>query len=123
MTKTIGVAKLRKLGACHSQVDKFKEIFGNKPVAVTVELCVAHAQDFNWDWAANNLLTAPAKTEYSRVVASARSEYNRVVAPARSEYDRVAAAARSEYNRVVAPALAEYDRVVAAAWATAYLNQ
>ena len=72
MTRTISVAKLRKLGACQLQVDKFNKIFGNKPVAVTVELCVAHAQDFNWDWAANNLLTAPAKTEYDRALA--RSE-------------------------------------------------
>ena len=71
MTETISVAKLRKLGACHSQVDKFNKIFGDKSVAVTVELCVAHAQDFNWDWAANNLLTAPAEAEYDRVVAPA----------------------------------------------------
>ena len=82
MAKTISVAKLRKLGACHSQVAKFKEIFGDKSVAVTVELCVAHAQDFNWDWAANNLLTAPARSEYYRVVAAAKTEYDRVVAAA-----------------------------------------
>ena len=82
MAKTISVAKLRKLGACQSQVAKFKEIFGDKSVAVTVELCVAHAQDFNWDWAAGNVLTASAKAEYNRVAASAMAEYNRVVAPA-----------------------------------------
>jgi hypothetical protein len=121
--KTISVAKLRKLGACSKQVDKFQSIFGNGPVKVTVELCVAHAQNFNWDWAAKNLLTAPAWAEYLRVTAPALTEFERAIVAAQAEYERATAPPWAEYEHATAPPWAKYRRAIAPAWATAYLNQ
>ena len=68
--KKITARKLKLLGACQEQVDNFKELFPSGTV-VTVELCVLHAQTFNWNWAAQHLLSAPAWAEYDRVEASA----------------------------------------------------
>ena len=111
MTARITDAQLRAAGACCDQLPLFRRKFGNS-VEVTVQLAESVASEFDWDWAARNLLKAPAW-----------AEYDRVTAPARAEYDRVTAAARAECDRVRAAARAEYDRVRAAAFATAYISQ
>jgi len=130
-------ALLKRLGACEAQREKFAELFP-RGVVVTEALCVEHAQEFNWDWAANHLLSPEAQAEYNRVTAPrscrirslrrraaaeydrvralAWAEYNRVTAPAQAEYNRVTAPAQAEYNRVMASAQAEYDRVTALAF-------
>ena len=90
MNKTITLAQLTKLNACNSQVRLFKELFGNK-VKLTEELCIKHSGDFDFDWAANKLFTAPAWAEYERVTAPALAEYERVRDTAWAEYKRVAA--------------------------------
>ena len=69
----ITLSQLKSLNACKSQVDKFSELFGES-VDVTPELCVSHAQDFDWGWAAKNLLTDSAWAEYKRVTARAFGE-------------------------------------------------
>ena len=57
-------ARLLKFkGACKEQVEKFKELFPDG-VEVTESLCVIHAQDFNWDWAAYNLLPLELQEVY-----------------------------------------------------------
>ena len=103
MSKIITLRQLDAKGACQDQRDKFKEIFGSQ-VEVTLDLCIKHAQDFDFNWAANYLLSSTAWAEYERVRASARAEYARVTAPARAEYERVRAPARAEYERVRASA-------------------
>ena len=114
--KIITLRKLKAKRACQVQLDKFKELFGSK-VEITLELCIKHAQDFNFNWAADDLLSASALAEYQRVRAPAWAEYQRVRAPAWAEYQRVTASAYAEYDRVKAPAYAEYDRVTASALA------
>jgi cell division septum initiation protein DivIVA len=132
MSRILTAATLRGKGACSKQLTLFRQLTGEQ-VEVTVELCVKHAPDFNWDWVAYNLLTAPALAEYARVMTPAlaeyarvmniaRVEYNRVADAALAEYARVRAAAWAEYARVTAPARVEYDRVRAAAWARAYIS-
>jgi hypothetical protein len=79
----------------------FEKTFGAE-VTVTEELCVKHASDFRFNWALDNLLKAPARAEYRRVVAPARAEYERVVAPARAEYYRAIAPARVKFYRAQA---------------------
>jgi len=108
-------ALLRRKGACRDQTDKFVALFP-KGIEITEALCVQHAQVFNWDWAAENLLPKAARVEYERVKASAWAEYDRVMASAWAEYDRVTAPAWAQYKRVKASALAEYNRVTASAW-------
>jgi hypothetical protein len=108
--RTLKLSQLIAAKACQSQVDKFRARFGES-VEVTRELCESVASEFDFDWAAANLLSAPA-----------RAEYERVTAPAQADYERVTAPAWAEYARVRAPARAEYERVRAAAFADAYIN-
>ena len=117
---------LKSKSACASQVALFEDLFPDGG-EVTEAACVAVFDKFNWDWAARNLLsapayaeyervTAPAYAEYQRVRASTYAEYERVRAPAYAEYQRVSASAAAECERVRAPAAAEYKRVTASAF-------
>ena len=120
--RLLKASRLVELGACSSQVAKFRELWGEQ-VYVTVPRMVAVADKFDWDWGARKLLSAPARAEYDRVTAAARAEYERVTAPAWAEYGRVRATAWAEYGRVRAPAWAEYERVRAPAWARLYIQE
>ena len=62
----LSVERLRQLGACTEQVDVFMELFGSE-IDVTEELAVEHLDTFDWNWAAEHLLTAQAWAEYERV--------------------------------------------------------
>jgi len=108
--------KLKLLGACRPQIALFKELGGDTK-KITRALCLKHASQFNWTWAAQHLLSPPACAEYERVRAPAWVEYERVQAPAWAEYKRVQAPAWAEYERMQASAWAEYKRVEAPAWA------
>ena len=77
----ITLVQLRKKRACASQLAKFESLFGDS-VVVTRELCIRHAADFDFDWAAEHLLSAPAWAEYRRARAPALVEYRRARAPA-----------------------------------------
>lgn len=70
MPAAITLARLRARGACKDQLALFKKLFGGQ-VEITVELCVKHAADFDWGWAARNLLTAPARAAYEAATAGA----------------------------------------------------
>ena len=69
-SRTLTLATLKKKGACSDQRALFRKMFG-KSVEITEALCVERAAAFNWVWAAENLLTAPAEAEYKRVTAQA----------------------------------------------------
>ena len=90
MPKTI---KLSQLGeACYQQRTLFKEKFGDE-VKVSVALARRVAKDFDWDWAADHLLSAPALAEYNKVRDLAWAEYKKVCDPAWTEYKKVCAVA------------------------------
>ena len=91
-SRILHLKTLQELGACANQVELFRKRFG-KSVRVTKALCVKVAQDFNFDWAAQNLLTPKEWAEFERAVAAAWAEYKRAVAPAWAEYQRVVASA------------------------------
>jgi cell division septum initiation protein DivIVA len=112
-SRIITAARREKAGACADQVALFRETFGAR-VAVTVPAMEAVANLFDWEWAAQHLLSAAARAEYARARAPAWAEYERVTAAALAEYERVTAAAWAEYERVRAAAWAEYERVVRA---------
>ncbi len=71
---------------------------------MTLKRCLDHAREFDWNWAANNLLSPTQRAEYERVEASALAEYRRIEAPALAEYERVQAPAWAEYKRAKAQA-------------------
>ena len=110
-SRPLALATLVARGACINQRDLFRNRWGDS-VEVTVALCQSVADQVDWAWAGEHLLTAPAW-----------AEYDRVTAPARAEYERVTADARAEYERVTADARAEYARVTADAWAGLYIAE
>ena len=63
MTITVTLAQLKSLDACLGEAQRFAELFGDS-VTVTRELCVNHAGDFDWQWAARNLLSNTQRDVY-----------------------------------------------------------
>lgn len=74
---TVTLGLLAELGACGSQRREFENLFGNESVEVTPELCEKHAETFDWDWAARNMLTREQFREYIRRYGDARREYEK----------------------------------------------
>lgn len=60
MTVRVTHEKLRQLGACDESIAMFKRLFpvSRYPdgVRVTTELCVQHADEFDWSWAVRHLV-------------------------------------------------------------------
>ncbi len=125
MAVTITYEELMHARACEEQLDLFENTFGDSVTFDTLEAFVTACQShpFDYEWAAENLLTRAASAGYTRVKAAARADYERVTAAALAAYNRVKAAARTDYDRVTAAARADYDRVRDAAFANAYWNQ
>jgi hypothetical protein len=127
-SRILKLSTLSGLKACVDQVALFWETFGES-VRVTEELCLSVSDKFDWMWAAENLLSAPAWAEYKRLTDLARAEHERVRAPEWAEYKRITARALVKYERVRARAWAEqelaqvgYERVRALAFARGYLS-
>jgi len=72
---------LDKAGACQSQRREFARLFP-EGVEVTPDLCEKYSDVFDWEWAAENLLSPSAWAEYGKVRASAWAEYDKVRARA-----------------------------------------
>ena len=70
----VTVEKLKALDACVQQVHLFAELFPNG-ADVTEALCVAHADKFDWDWAAHHLLPAPLLVDYAAKRAPLWADY------------------------------------------------
>lgn len=68
---TISAKLLKDKHACPEQVRLFRKFFGDRSVTVSEALCLKHAKDFYWDWAAKNLLPAPAWEAYQQAKARA----------------------------------------------------
>ena len=83
---------LKTKGACKGQVAKFTELFP-KGVEVTEALCVIHAQDFDWNWAARNLLPLELQKVYDETEAAAWKVYYEARAAAWKVYEETEAAA------------------------------
>lgn len=121
LTRPLSVETLRARGACERAQALFRERWGDS-VEVTEARCVSVADLFDWDWAAQKLLSPAARAEYRRAGAPASDEYRRACAPALAAYESVRAAALAAYEsvrpgaaRACASAWAEYKRVCAAA--------
>ena len=76
---------LEAKGACESQASLFKELFPNG-APLSVEIAVSVADKFDWDWAANNLLTQDGKEAYEEAVAPLYKAYKEAVAPLYKAY-------------------------------------
>ena len=78
-------ALLIRKHACRGQVDLFAELFP-EGVVITESICLAHATEFDWDWAARKLLRPPARKACDEAMAPARKACVEVMAPAWKAY-------------------------------------
>ena len=101
----ITLKQLRRLNACEDQVLLFERFFGTG-IEVTEALCLAHAQDFDWNWAAYNLLSPSAREAYGEARALARKAYDEALALAEKAYDEALALAGKAYDEALALAFA-----------------
>lgn len=134
-------------GACHNYRVKFRDLFGEE-VEVTVELCVKYAQDFDWNWARDNLLGwGKPRDDFDALEGPAYQEMTDVTDPAYKEYsearekfyaellgtDRSEAPWRTyrdkcqeplaKYNEVCKKASVEYNKKCAEAFGKVFLAQ
>ena len=74
-------ALLIRKHACRGQVDLFAELFP-EGVVITESICLAHATEFDWDWAARKLLRPPARKACDEAHALAQKACDEACAPA-----------------------------------------
>lgn len=74
-SRVLTLATLREKGACKEQVAIFRKMSGAR-VEITEAWCVEHAGVFSWKWAAEKLLSTPARKAYREAVALARKSYD-----------------------------------------------
>ena len=60
----INVARLRKKLACSGQIRVFIAVVGYGDAPLTIEFAVEHAEKFDWDWAAEKLLSIEDYLDY-----------------------------------------------------------
>ena len=90
-------------GACEPQRDLFSELFGEE-VELTLELCIEHAAEFDWYWAAENLLQPKATAEYDKAIAPARAAYKKALDSACAAYDNAIDSASEAFSKALATA-------------------
>jgi hypothetical protein len=103
MAIKVSAAILRRMAACKEQVDVFHTIFGTATVSITETLCVEHANKFNWDWAANNLLPAPLYADYKAKITPLYADYEAKRAPLDADYRAKIAPLYADYKAKIAP--------------------
>jgi len=129
---TITLKQLRLKGACWEQADLFKAAFG-EAVEVTMDNALKYADKFDWTWAAEHLLpapaekayweaTAPARKAYEEAMATARKAYEEAVAPVWKAYQKAKATALKAYREAAAPAEKAYEEARATAFVNAALG-
>ena len=106
----VSVRLLKKYGACEEQVKLFAETFGKgAKVTVTAALCREHASKFDWDWAAQSLLSEAMLAEYDAKWVTVWAEYDAKCATLWAEYDAKCAELLEEYDAKCAELLEEYN--------------
>ena len=92
-------ALLIRKHACRGQVDLFAELFP-EGVVITESICLAHATEFDWDWAARKLLRPAARKACVEAMAPARKACDEACAPAWEACDEAYALAWKAYKDV-----------------------
>ena len=111
-------ALLIRKHACRGQVDLFAELFP-EGVVITESICLAHATEFDWDWAARKLLRPPAWKACDEAMALARKACDEAYALAWKAYDEATALARKTCDEACAPAWKARGEAMALAFARA----
>jgi hypothetical protein len=95
---TITLKQLRKMAACDSQVELFKQTFGES-VELTRKLVLAHACKFDLHWFAYNYLKGKKLEAYDKAIAPAREACQKEIAPALEAYYKAIAPAEEAYKK------------------------
>ena len=98
-------ALLIRKHACRGQVDLFAELFP-EGVVITESICLAHATEFDWDWAAKKLLRPPARKACDEAMAPAWKACVEAYELARKACDEACAPAQKACNEACALAFA-----------------
>ena len=119
MTDRMGVMKitanrLASLGACRRQLYVFSRHFGDE-VEVTEAVAGDHAKEFDWDWAAEHLLTGQARVAYQVAAEGAWADYLVATTHAMAGKNQTWAA----YEKAMYPAWVAYWVAKATAFARA----
>src|SRR5208282_1924247 len=109
--------KLKLAGACSQQLERFRELFPNG-VDVTAAVCASVAKEFDWDWAARNLLTSRLWDDYEAKRAPLRDDYEAKRAPLWDDYKakRKRAPLWDDYKAKRAPQRGDYKAKLAPLW-------
>ena len=135
---TITLEQLKKHNACCSQVKLFEETFSESvsfnSKAEFIKVVTELAQDFNFHWAAENLLEGDTFGLYKEATDPHWKVYQEAVAPHRKAYEEVMASRWKVYEDDVAPYWKTYaeasspywkahNKAVARTFATCYADQ
>src|SRR5208282_250876 len=99
--------KLKLAGACSQQLERFRELFPNG-VDVTAAVCASVAKEFDWDWAARNLLTSQLWDDYEAKRAPLRDDYEAKRAPLWDDYRAKLAPLWGDYEAKRTPLWGDY---------------
>jgi len=118
----ITLKQLQDAGACEEQQKLFKQAFGEQ-VEISEALAVQYAKVFNWEWAAEHLLSVLGRKAYREAVAAAVKAYHEAVVTAAKTYCEAEATAAKAYDEAVAAAWKTYREARAIAFYRAYVEE
>ncbi len=132
MSRILTLETLKLMNACYGQALLFQELFGDS-VEITPELCIKHANDFDYNWAARNLLS---KTGYDKYLIEKNAAWDKYRSEKNAAWDKFRATGHATSNKYLteenvaldkyrAERHAAYDKYCAAFFsslANAYIN-
>src|SRR6266567_2185200 len=99
----ITLKQLKRLGACETELLRFRAYFGDS-VALTRDVCVGHARDFSFSWAAAHLLSASGCAAYQEkrdtIDAAYREQMNPIDAARREQLATLDAAYQEQRDTI-----------------------
>lgn len=110
-SRQISFDLLRSKNACADQLALFEKL-GLDTIPTTETVCVENATNFDWLWAAKNLLSPAALEEFKAAIEPARVIFAKAIAPARAQYERAIAPAFTAYRAAIAPHQTTYERAI-----------
>jgi hypothetical protein len=113
-SRVLTLQQLVDLDACVDQVDLFRRTFGDS-VDVTPDLCERHAAEFDWEWAAQKLLTASA---YQAAKRPLWEVYKAAEQPLWDTYRDARRSLRTAYAAAERPLLDTYEVARQPLWET-----
>lgn len=111
-SRTLEFQTVRRFGPCWEYRSKLQERYPES-VEVTVELAVSQANDWDWYWAAENLLTTDGYHAFCDRASDAERERQKVIEPYNNVRRAMRQAMKAEYDRVrreeIAKGVNEWD--------------